>query len=89
MADRRMLRSYQRTAMQEHSCCRCDHPILPGEQYSGEVWVVEELFQVLKYHDWCPDHPWDDDEWWREDEPEETVVIDFPTRTKVPLPKAA
>jgi|SRR3989344_6210650 len=37
--NRRVLRTYERTAQQEHYCTRCQSPITGGELYRGVVTV--------------------------------------------------
>ena len=37
----KILRSDQRMAQQEHSCSRCEGPILAGEMYEGTVSVFK------------------------------------------------
>ena len=39
----RLLRSYERTAQKEHDCDRCQSVILPGDIYTGEIYVSEKM----------------------------------------------
>ena len=52
----RLLRSYERMAMIPHSCDSCINPILPGDGYSGDVYVYEKPkeLRVIKHHIFPP-----------------------------------
>ncbi len=58
----RCLRSYRRVANIFHDCYFCSIPIMPGEMYRAEVWVQDRKLYVRKFHDFCPEDPYDEEE---------------------------
>jgi|GEM_PF-1525552 len=65
---KRVLRSFERQASEQHTCCYCDIPIFPGDWYAAEVIVYtrvkEKWLLVNKMHSspMCPENPDDFEE---------------------------
>jgi len=60
------IRGYQRVADKYHTCWRCPHPISPGDEYIGNVWVGKnegrKYLHVSKEHEHCPGDRYEDDD---------------------------
>lgn len=61
--DQYYLRQYFAEARIDHRCDFCMSDILSGQEYEGQVWVMNGHFFVLKRHSdpTCPD------DWWNRD----------------------
>lgn len=60
----RLLRTYFHIAQQEHRCDHCiTHPIQPGDEYQGKVWVRGSRLMVERRHAQCPYDPDTEAEW--------------------------
>lgn len=59
----RILRTYARTAHEQHFCDRCCRYIEPGDYYQGTVQLCNGKLMVWKEHEDppCPVDPWEEE----------------------------